>query len=75
MLEEQLCVPSYTGGCASIQHSKHDKACGGLFGMVPLVRGMPVFLTNHLDRFKKAMLRGRPGTLLDWELNEHEPHV
>jgi len=55
--------------------SRHDKSCGGLFGMLPLVRGMPVFLTNHTDRSEKALLRGCTGTLLDWELNEHEPHV
>ena len=55
--------------------SKHDKNCGGLFGMLPLVQGMPIFLTNHLDRSSKALLRGRGGILLDWELHDNEPDI
>lgn len=55
--------------------TKHDKLCGGLFGMLPLVRGMPIFLTDHLDRSEKGLLRARAGTLLDWELNADEPQV
>jgi len=34
--------------------SKHDKQCGGPFGTLPLIRGMPVFLTNHIGRSEKA---------------------
>ena len=30
--------------------SKHAKDTGGLFGMLPLVRGTPVHLTTHIDR-------------------------
>ena len=49
--------------------SKHDKNCAGLFGMLPLVRGLPVFLTTHIDRSEKGLLRGRAGILEDWELH------
>ena len=52
---------------------KHDKQCGGLLGMLPLVRGMPIYLTNHVDRSQKALLRGRSGVIMDWELDENEP--
>ena len=55
--------------------SRHDKECGSLFGWLPLVRGMPIYLTNHIDRSSKALLRGRSGTLLDWELDPEEPPV
>ena len=27
--------------------SYHDKDCGALYGMLPLVKGMPVALTDH----------------------------
>lgn len=53
--------------------SKHDKACGGLFGMLPLIRGMPVYLTNHIDRSEKGLLRGKSGTLVGWQLDPREP--
>ena len=54
--------------------SKHDKQCAGLFGMLPLVRGLPVFLTDHIDRSDKALLRGRSGTLVGWQLHDNEPN-
>jgi hypothetical protein len=53
--------------------SKHDKQCGGLYGMLLLVRGMPVYLTNHVDRSDKNLLHGRSGILLGWELAAKEP--
>jgi len=53
--------------------SRHDKDCGGLYGMLPLVKGMPVALTSHIDRSKKALLRGTQGKLVGWKL--HEVHL
>lgn len=50
--------------------SRHDKDCGGLYGMLPLVKGMPVALTSHIDRSKKALLRGTQGRLVGWKLHE-----
>ena len=29
--------------------SYHDKDCGALYGMLPLVKGMPVALTDHIS--------------------------
>ena len=30
--------------------SRHDRACGDLYGMLPLIEGLPVALTDHIDR-------------------------
>ena len=50
--------------------SRHDKDCGGLYGMLPLVKGMPVALTSHVDRSTKALLRRIQGTLVGWTLHK-----
>ena len=39
----------------------HKKKCAGLWGMVPLVKGMRVALIDHLDRSDKCLLRGSSG--------------
>ena len=45
----------------------HDKDCGALYGMVPLVKGMPMSLTDHVDRNPKVkLLRGRIGYVESW---------
>ena len=41
----------------------HNKKCGGLWGMVPLVKGMRVALIDHLDKSDKCLLRGSSGEL------------
>ena len=50
--------------------NKHDKDCGNLYGMLPLVENMPLFLTEQLGRGPKnyfvekmlaAFLGGRRG--------------
>ena len=39
---------------------RHDRECGDLYGMLPLIKGMPVMLTDHVDRNpEKMLLRGR----------------
>ena len=39
--------------------NRHDKDCGSLYGMLPLVKNMPVALEDHLDRNpEKQLLRG-----------------
>ena len=50
----------------------HDKKCGGLYGMLPLVKGMRVSLTTHIDRSEKALLRGKYGTLVGWKLDARD---
>lgn len=50
--------------------SRHDKDCSGLYGMLPLIKGMPVALTSHVDRSEKALLRGTRGKLVGWQLHQ-----
>ena len=50
----------------------HDKKCSGLYGMLPLVKGMRVSLTTHIDRSEKALLRGKSGTLVGWKLDPRD---
>ena len=45
---------------------RHDRNCGGLYGLLPLCVGMPVRLTEHLDRGEKGLLKGRLGTVKGW---------
>ena len=52
---------------------RHDKDCGALYGMLPLVRGMPVSLQDHLGRSPKKQLLRRPvGYLHGWVLDSEE---
>jgi hypothetical protein len=47
--------------------SKHDKETADLYGALPLVHGMPVALTEHVDRRPEFnLLRGRVGHLHGW---------
>ena len=55
---------------------RHDKDCGSLYGMLPLVVGMPVALTDHIDRNpEKNLLRGRIGHIISWALDENKGSV
>jgi len=46
---------------------RHDRESGDLYGMLPLVHGMPMSLTDHIDRNpKKQLLRGKIGYLHSW---------
>ena len=48
----------------------HDRQSGDLYGMLPICFGMPVFLTDHLDRSRdKNLLRGTKGTVDSWVLH------
>jgi hypothetical protein len=50
-----------------------DKSCGDLSGIVPLVKQMPVFLTQHVDRDpERNLLKGRRGFVEDWILDKEE---
>ena len=41
---------------------RHDRESGDLYGVVPLVVGMPVAVTDHIDRNpEKQLLRGTVG--------------
>eukprot|EP00971_Amphidinium_carterae_P063348 1253538-Amphidinium_carterae.1 len=45
--------------------------------MLPLAIGMPVALTDHLDRSDKQLLRGRTGSVhsMDWPDDATQPNV
>ena len=46
---------------------RHDRDCGALYGMLPLCVGMPVALTDHIDRNPdKCLLRGKIGFVHSW---------
>ena len=52
---------------------RHDKECGDLYGILPLTTGMPVALTEHIDRHpEKQLLLGRIGYVHSWVLHSEE---
>ncbi|CAE7244158.1 pfh1 [Symbiodinium natans] len=55
----------------------HDMDTEGLLGMLPLAVGLPVHLTQHVDRSDKCLLKGRLGYVHSWEWleNEQQPRV
>ena len=56
--------------------SRHDRECGDLYGMFPLIEGLPVALTDHLDRNpEKQLLRGKIGTIHSWKAAATEESV
>ena len=41
---------------------RHDRESGDLYGVLPLMKGMPVAMTDHFDRsIDKRILKGRVG--------------
>ena len=55
--------------------SRHDRESGDLYGILPLIKGMPVAITDHIDRSDKRILRGRVGHVHSWVLEDDEPSV
>ena len=56
--------------------NRHDRESGDLYGVIPLMKGMPVALTEHVDRSEdKRLLRGRVGWVHSWVLADDEPSV
>ena len=52
---------------------RHDRECGDLYGCLPLIHGMPVATTDHIDRSPDtAILRGRIGYVHSWVLHAEE---
>ncbi len=52
---------------------RHDKESGDLYGILPLIHGMPVALTDHIDRNpEKQLLRGKIGYVHSWVLHAEE---
>ena len=55
---------------------RHDRESGDLYGVLQLVKDMPVALTDHIDRSNdKQLLRGRIGLVHSWVLDEKETSV
>ena len=53
--------------------SRHDRESGDLYGILPLIKGMPVAMTDHIDRsLDKRILRGRVGHVHSWVLSAKE---
>ena len=56
--------------------SRHDRECGDLYGMFPLIEGLPVALTDHVDRNPaKQLLRGKLGVIHSWKCSATEGSV
>ena len=52
---------------------RHDRERGDLYVMLPLIKGMPVAVTDHIDRsIDKRILRGRVGYVHSWVLADDE---
>ena len=55
---------------------RHGRECGDLYGMLPLIQGMPVATTDHIDRNPdKDILRGRVGFVHSWVLQKEEQSI
>ena len=53
--------------------SRHDRESGDLYGILPLIKNMPVAMTDHIDRsIDKRILRGRVGHVHSWVLDAKE---
>ena len=56
--------------------NRHDRESGDLYGMPPLIEGMPVAMTDHIDRNSdKRIIRGRVGYVHSWVLADDEKSV
>ena len=56
--------------------NRHDRESGDLYGVLPLIKGMPVALADHVDRSEdKRLLRGRVGWVESWVLADDEQSV
>ena len=52
---------------------RHDRDCGDQYGTLPLSEGLPVALTDHLDRSPdKNLLKGKVGYVDSWVEDEKE---
>ena len=56
--------------------NRHDRESGDLYGILPLIKGMPVAMSDHIDRSEdKRLLRGRVGWVDSWVLGDDEQSV
>ena len=49
--------------------NRHDRGSGDLYCVLPLMKGLPVAMTGHIDRSgDKRILKGRVGIVHSWIL-------
>ena len=52
---------------------RHDSKSGDLYGVLPLMRNMPVAMTDRIDRgVDKRVLKGRVGHIHSWVIDKDE---
>ena len=51
--------------------SFHDQKTGGIMGMLPLIKGLPVRLSDHVDR-DMGLYKNTKCTIHGWSLNNNE---
>ena len=49
----------------------HDQKTGGIMGLLPLIRGLPVRLTDHVDR-GLGLFKNSKCTIHSWTLHDNE---
>ena len=53
--------------------NRHDRESGDLYGVLPLMKGMPVSMAIRIDRhMDQRILKGRLGSVHSWVLAEDE---
>ncbi|CAE7576637.1 PIF2, partial [Symbiodinium sp. CCMP2456] len=83
--QDRHCIIAQDKACAAVLHEKaelateklawlqrHDRERGDLCGVLPLCKGMPVYLTEHINR-KRLLLKGRRGKIVSWKQASQRP--
>ena len=53
--------------------NRHDRESGDLYGVLPLMKGMPVAMTDHIYRsIDERIFKGRVGHAHSWVLDKDE---
>ena len=53
--------------------NRHDRESGDLYGVLPLIKSMPVAMAIHIDRtMDKRVVKGRVGFVHSWVLAKDE---
>ena len=53
--------------------NRHDRESADLYGVLPLIKGMPVAMTDQIDRsIDKRILKGRVGHVHSWVLDKEK---
>ena len=73
---DALRVPSDLASLNVSWLNRHDPESGDSYGMLPLIQGMPVAMTDHKDwNIEKRIIRGRVGYVNSWVLADEEKSV